>query len=109
MKWRKKFNSLSDEQREKALKENHDYIVKKLTGTKDPIIGTISQYCSCFENGRILYCFNLHNSEKLFIYYIKSEDEEKIFKEGNIVSIAVHPEHNSYIVDSITLKAEFKN
>lgn len=108
MNWKRKFNSLSDEEKEKVLKENHDYIVKNLTGTKDPIIGTISQYCSCFENGETLYYFNLQDSKKLFIYYLKSVEEEKIFKEGNIVSLTAHIEHNSYIVDSLTLKAELK-
>ena len=40
----------------------------------------------------------------LSIYHLKSEDEEKIFKEGNIVSLTAHLEQNSYIVDLITLK-----
>ena len=53
------------------------------------------------------YCFNLKDSKKLFIYRLKSEDEEKIFKEGNIVSLTAHLEQNSYIVDLITLKEQF--
>lgn len=102
-KWNNNFNKLSDKEKEKVLKENKEYIIKNLIKPNDCVIGIISQYCSCFDDGKISYYFNLKDSKKLYIYYIKSEEEEKIFKEGNTVSFKAHIEHNSYIVDSITL------
>ena len=107
MKWKNHFNKLTPEEKEKVLAENKEYIIDKLTNSNTPIVGAISQFCSCFESGKISYCFNLKDSKKLFIYRLKSEDEEKIFKEGNIVSLTAHLEQNSYIVDLITLKEQF--
>lgn len=105
MKWKKKFNSLSEAEKEKELKENLKQAVKNSTDITACVKGTISQFCSCFDNGKILYCFNLKESKKFFLYYLKNEEEEKIFKEGNVVILNAHIEHNSYTVDSIELKS----
>ena len=43
------------EEKEKVLAENKEYIINKLTNSNTPIVGAISQFCSCFENGKIAY------------------------------------------------------
>lgn len=108
-KFQKYYNSLNLEEQEKVFKELKRKAVNSLTGNKGSVTGIISQCCSCIDKGKLIYCFNLQDSKKLFIYYIKSEDEEEIFKIGNIISADVFKKENSYHVENIVLKAKFEN